>query len=227
MNNKRMLAFIFIFALLAVMIAAVPAASAQATCGNSTVHTVRAGETLFRIARRYGSDVPTVAAANGLSNPNRIYVGQQLRIPCPGTSPLVPGGTTGSPSPAPVTAAQLLQPGETLTVPDNLSCASFRATSPLDGLANGSNRFYWNPAPGATSYRVNIYNLQFGGFRTASYTTDGFNTNLEGDVGIGAAGPGFLFAWEVEALVSDQVACRTPRQVMFREALPPAPPPAP
>lgn len=197
-------------------LAFVPAVSAQ-TCGNSTIHTVRAGETLWRIARRYGSDVPTVAGANGLSNPNRIYVGQQLRVPCPGTTPQVPGVPATS-TPVPVT--QLLQAGDTLTVPANFSCATFRATSPLGGLANGTNRFYWNPAPGATGYRVNVYNLQFGTRRVASYTTDGFNTNLFGDVGIGAAGSGFLFAWEVEALVSDQVACRTPRQVMFREALP-------
>jgi LysM repeat protein len=42
---------------------------------------VRAGETLAAIARRYGTTATAIARLNGLSNPNRIYVGQRLLIP--------------------------------------------------------------------------------------------------------------------------------------------------
>ncbi|MBN1287270.1 MAG: LysM peptidoglycan-binding domain-containing protein [Anaerolineae bacterium] len=44
-------------------------------------HVVQAGETLFRIAMRYGVDVGAVALANGIADANDIYVGQELTIP--------------------------------------------------------------------------------------------------------------------------------------------------
>lgn len=45
------------------------------------VHVVQPGETLYRIALRYGITVERLMALNGLNNPNRIFVGQVLRIP--------------------------------------------------------------------------------------------------------------------------------------------------
>jgi LysM repeat protein len=53
-------------------------------------YVVRAGDTLYRIAAQHGTNVVALAAANNLSNPNYIYVGQVLTIP---------GGTTGSTPP--------------------------------------------------------------------------------------------------------------------------------
>jgi LysM repeat protein len=43
---------------------------------------VRWGETLTSIARRYGTTVWTLAQINNLPNPNVIYAGQRLRLPC-------------------------------------------------------------------------------------------------------------------------------------------------
>lgn len=48
-------------------------------------HTVQRGETLSSIARRYGTSWQAVAQANGLVNPNQIYVGQKLKIPAGST----------------------------------------------------------------------------------------------------------------------------------------------
>lgn len=67
----------------------------------AAVHTVRPGETLTAIARRYGTTVQAIAQANGITNPNFISVGQQLRIP--GTSAPAPTTPT-TPSPTPVGA---------------------------------------------------------------------------------------------------------------------------
>lgn len=44
-------------------------------------YTVIAGDTLYRIALRCGKTVEVIAAANGITNRNLIYVGQQLVIP--------------------------------------------------------------------------------------------------------------------------------------------------
>jgi len=45
------------------------------------VHRVRSGETLGTIARRYGTSVERLKRLNNLSNPNRLSVGQRLRVP--------------------------------------------------------------------------------------------------------------------------------------------------
>ncbi len=43
--------------------------------------TVRRGDTLWGIARRYGTTVSRLAALNGLRNPDLIYPGQNIRLP--------------------------------------------------------------------------------------------------------------------------------------------------
>ena len=53
---------------------------------SGAVHVVQRGETLYSIARRYGTTAAALATANGLRNPNFIYVGQRLTISGSGTS---------------------------------------------------------------------------------------------------------------------------------------------
>ena len=50
-----------------------------------TKYTVRAGDTLAKIAARYGTTVWRLAWNNGIKNYNKIYVGQRLCIPWAGT----------------------------------------------------------------------------------------------------------------------------------------------
>ena len=45
------------------------------------VHTVQAGETLYRIGLVYGCTVTQLAQHNNLANPDSLEVGQQLSIP--------------------------------------------------------------------------------------------------------------------------------------------------
>ncbi|HEX8698631.1 MAG TPA: LysM peptidoglycan-binding domain-containing protein [Myxococcaceae bacterium] len=47
----------------------------------STVHTIRSGETLSSIARRYNTTVDALARANNIQNPNLIHAGRQLTVP--------------------------------------------------------------------------------------------------------------------------------------------------
>ena len=49
--------------------------------GIAGTHTVVPGETLYSIANRYGTTAQDIAMANGLANPNQIYVGQVLYLP--------------------------------------------------------------------------------------------------------------------------------------------------
>lgn len=51
--------------------------------GGERVHTVASGENLYRISRQYGVSMQAIQERNNLSDPNHIYVGQQLIIPSP------------------------------------------------------------------------------------------------------------------------------------------------
>lgn len=58
-----------------------PAPSAPATASTQSVtYTVKSGDTLGAIARRYGMSVQEISLANGIKNPSRIYVGQKIEI---------------------------------------------------------------------------------------------------------------------------------------------------
>lgn len=178
-----------------------------------TIHIVQPGETLFSIGRLYNASLPDIIAANNLSDPRSIFVGQQLIIPNPGSGFVnIPGAPIDSP---PVDD----QTDTTVTV----SCEGFRATSPLNGLAYGDNTFYWDAAPGATSYRVTVFNNTEGG--SVSFSTAGSETSLRGTLTQSNIGGGFSFGWQVEALSGDQVVCTSVRHDTRRSAAPPPPPP--
>ena len=48
------------------------------------VYTVNYGDTLTGIGARYGVDFMQIAKCNGILDPDKIYVGQNLYIPFPG-----------------------------------------------------------------------------------------------------------------------------------------------
>ncbi|MDK9726174.1 MAG: peptidoglycan DD-metalloendopeptidase family protein [Sterolibacteriaceae bacterium MAG5] len=51
--------------------------------GETRLHTVKKGETLYSISLEHGQDYKDVAAWNNIENPNRIQVGQQLKVSPP------------------------------------------------------------------------------------------------------------------------------------------------
>lgn len=44
-------------------------------------HTIRRGQTLWRISKAYGADVEQVAVLNGINNPDRLKAGRRIFIP--------------------------------------------------------------------------------------------------------------------------------------------------
>lgn len=101
--------------------------TAIASCG-STIHVVQPGENLYRIALKYGVSMAAISQANGITNPNHIYVGQRLTIPtgsaCP--PPATPPSTTGCP-------VHVVKAGENLT----LIAARYRVSAWAIAQANG------------------------------------------------------------------------------------------
>jgi len=78
-------------------------ASPQAT--ETMVHVVQWGENLTLIAAQYGTTVEAIATANGIANPDLVFVGQQLTI----------SGAASSPVPATPSGDYVVQAGDTLT----------------------------------------------------------------------------------------------------------------
>lgn len=67
--------------LLVVLLVATGPASAARPAQTGEVYVVKPGDTLFAIALRFGVTAADITAANNLSNPNLIFVGQRLVIP--------------------------------------------------------------------------------------------------------------------------------------------------
>jgi len=64
-----------------------------------SVHTIRQGESLSVLARRYNTSVDALAKANNLQDPNRIQAGQQLVIPDGFDAPRQPAAANPATSP--------------------------------------------------------------------------------------------------------------------------------
>jgi LysM repeat protein len=79
-----------------------------------TVYIVKPGETLSQIATRLGVSVQAIVAANGLANPNLIWVGQRLVIPAPGTTPSAPIAVNAAAGVATSQTTYRVQSGDTL-----------------------------------------------------------------------------------------------------------------
>lgn len=74
----------------------------------SKTYTVKAGDTLSRIAAAQGSTTAAIAAANRITNPNLIRVGQVLMIPGATVAPIAQSAVVGI-TQAPV--AEATKPG--------------------------------------------------------------------------------------------------------------------
>lgn len=59
-----------------------PSLPATPSCPDGTLYTVRAGDTLRRIAQRFGVTLDALMAANPGQTNNRLIIGQKLCIPC-------------------------------------------------------------------------------------------------------------------------------------------------
>lgn len=98
-----------VIVVLALLIVGSVVAPVYAAPEERTVHIVRHAQTFYSIARSYGLDVWTVARANGIANPSRIYEGQHLVIPTGQAGRRGPQGSSTYSG-----RVHIVQPGETL-----------------------------------------------------------------------------------------------------------------
>ncbi|MDP6868916.1 MAG: LysM peptidoglycan-binding domain-containing protein, partial [Acidimicrobiales bacterium] len=77
-------ALTMVFALLGVSLTVVPPASADVTV------IVEAGDSLSELAAEHGTSVSALMAANGITDPDRLYMGQELVVPGDGVTMTLP-----------------------------------------------------------------------------------------------------------------------------------------
>jgi len=66
---------------------AAPAPAAVAAARTSTAYVVRSGDTVSAVAKKYGTSVAAIVAANGLDKRAMIRIGQTLTVPVASTAP--------------------------------------------------------------------------------------------------------------------------------------------
>ncbi|MFR4248434.1 MAG: LysM peptidoglycan-binding domain-containing protein [Leuconostoc lactis] len=118
-----------------------PAASAPAASANGT-YTVKAGDTLNRIAAANGTSVAALAAANGIQNINLIAVGQVLKLSADATAPAA--------TPAPAQQAAPAQPAASGSVPDDVKYIAAADTN-RDGFMTAAEYLAYQANGGTTA----------------------------------------------------------------------------
>ncbi|HZQ35307.1 MAG TPA: LysM peptidoglycan-binding domain-containing protein [Dehalococcoidia bacterium] len=120
----------------------IAASSAVGGGGNGPApdtYVVKAGDTLGAIAAQLGVSVNDLAQANGITDPARIQVGQQLRVPHPGQTP-GPAATATAASTPPLSPAG----------PAPTSASGPIAIPPTGGAPSGGGTPLAGASPGAS-----------------------------------------------------------------------------
>ncbi len=137
-----------------------PSLATVPATGGTYVHVIQSGESLYTIARQYDVTTQALVQANGLSSPDKIFVGQKISIP--GRPDLartqapqmaaVDDPQTSSPIVAPQPAAQssaAIPNASVLVVPDTPAQATASAPAPApiapapEPALSGNDKFAW------------------------------------------------------------------------------------
>ena len=132
---------------------------AAVTAQDGIIHVVQPGDTVGKLAWRYGVRSMEIVAANNLANPNRIYAGQKLLIPVSGTVGMrLPAEAAGSVA-CPCEALVIASPAPGITVTSPFTVTGLAAASApslvvavLDGSAQEIGRAYGFAKVGSGKY---------------------------------------------------------------------------
>ena len=99
--------------------------SVPAVAGSGTVYTVVSGDTLSAIGAKFGVSYQSIAAANGISDPNRIGIGQRLTIPGAGAAQPVASSSTYT-----------IKPGDTLSGIASKFGTTYQRLAQINGISD-------------------------------------------------------------------------------------------
>lgn len=129
------------------LIVPVSSAALPALPFTGSVYTVNAGDTLATIAAKFGTTTNDLLRANGLYNPNFIYIGQRLNIP--GRSVLPSPQSSSAPASLPASNPSRLVPttGKWIDIDiGDQRITAYQGTTPLKSVLV-STGVAWHPTP--------------------------------------------------------------------------------
>ncbi|GAB5493902.1 MAG: hypothetical protein Phog2KO_41170 [Phototrophicaceae bacterium] len=158
------------------------------------IHTIQAGENLFRIAQFYCVTIDDLSAVNGITDPSQISVGQILVLPptaCDGSGTTRPPVTVSNP-----------------TDEDNdAPTCTLSLISPLGNVNSGNHTFSWTATAGeGISYGLVFFNYEGLQMETFFTSDTSYFLNLGQQTSTGGE-----FSWEVRAYQNDSELCRSSR----------------
>lgn len=152
--------------------------TSTATSNSSSVsgsYTVKSGDTLSAIANRFGVSYRQLAQVNNIANPNRIYVGQVLRLSGSSTTASQHSQSTVSRATT-STSSYTVQSGDTLSAIANRLGVSYQYLAQVNGISN-PNRIYIGQV-----LRINGgNNTVSSSYRSATSSVNGGYTVKSGD----------------------------------------------
>lgn len=118
-----------------------PAAASSPSSAKAKTHKIVVGDTLTKIAAKYGTTVHALEKANNLTSAASIRVGQILKIPAAGQELATPKViTTPDPTPRPTPAATAVAVAPKAAAPEPVAEAS-KSPEPITAAANGSTTY--------------------------------------------------------------------------------------
>lgn len=119
-------------------IAGIPGSKKAAISPDHHYYSVRRGDTLYRIARKYGVSTETIMASNDIRRENRIYIGQVLRIPGKDTPAETATEKTAAPQIAPAAQTTETVSSPQSETPPPAETRQVKTESPEDNLPPAS-----------------------------------------------------------------------------------------
>ncbi len=139
-----------------------PSFGGGTTGGIALTHVIRPGDTLWELARRYGTTVEAIAAANGIRPTQTLQIGQRLRIP----TGRVPQSTAASSRPTPSPRSSVapwqiytVRPGDSLWLIARRFGTTVKALMAANGLRSDRLQIGQRlriPAPGKPAGTVSV-----------------------------------------------------------------------
>ena len=154
-----------------------PPAKAPQVAVSGSNHVVASGDTLYGVARKYGTTVSAIRAANNMSS-DAIRLGQRLVIPGSSSTvvaqapankidPVTTGSVPSSPSKPLTSAKKIVKPA--YTKPKDAVAAVTKGSKPTTVAKTGSDAFRW-PIRGRVIHRF--------GDRVNGSTNDGIDISV-------------------------------------------------
>ena len=111
------------------------------SCSSYRTYTIVRGDTLSGIAKRYGTTYQEIARLNGIADPNKIRVGQVIKIPDSSGSGSSGSGSSGSGSSTSPSSTQsyityTIVSGDTLTKIANKFGTTYQELARINGISN-------------------------------------------------------------------------------------------